>query len=144
MKLTLYKISDAKNIVNKTLGSGVEIDIVLKRGVNLIAPELILKNIPSVNMNDFNYCHIEGLNRYYFIDTIESMNNQFWKLLCSCDVLETYKEDVFNSESKYSIEAVKGDYGAISVDTSVTTVENIYSDLNVKLDRSIILSTVEI
>ena len=76
MNLTLYRINDDKNVINKTLGDGVTIPIMLKSDVNIVQPTLVLSDLEMYNFNNFNYCYIDVLNRFYFIDVVTIMNNR--------------------------------------------------------------------
>ena len=144
MNLTLYRINDDKNVINKTLENGLVIPINLKRDVNILFPNLVLKTIDGVELRNYNYCFIDVLQRFYFIDSVQSMNNLLWQLNLTCDVIETYKSDVLSSNAVYKIDSKAGDYGVIEVDAS-SVVQN-YSESNkaVTFERSILLSTVEI
>ena len=80
MKLFLYKVNDTENTVNKTLFDPLEIDIKLKSDTDIINPFIILKTITGYNFNDYNYAHIPDLERYYFIQSIDSVNAKMWRL----------------------------------------------------------------
>ena len=144
MNLTLYRINDDKNVINKTLENGLVIPINLKRDVNILFPNLVLKTIDGVELRNYNYCFIDVLQRFYFIDSVQSMNNLLWQLNLTCDVIETYKSDVLSSNAVYKISSKAGDYGVIEVDAS--SVVQSYSESNkaITFERSILLSTVEI
>ena len=144
MNLTLYRINDDKNVINKTLVDGVTIPIMLKADVNIIQPELMLADLGVYNFNNYNYCYIDVLNRYYFIDKITSVNNRIWKLDCTCDVLETYKADILTANGIYNIEAKQGDYGTISANSSLNIIEQFDSNKSLEINKSIVITTVEL
>lgn len=144
MNLTLYRINDDKNVINKTLGDGVTIPIMLKSDVNIVQPTLVLSDLEMYNFNNFNYCYIDVLNRFYFIDSVTSINNRLWKLECTCDVLETYKADALSAKGIYKIEAKSGDYGTIEASSSLNVITNASSNKALEFDKSIIITTVEL
>lgn len=144
MNLTLYRINDDKNVINKTLGDGVTIPIMLKSDVNIVQPTLVLSDLEMYNFNNFNYCFIDVLNRYYFIDSVTSINNRLWKLECTCDVLETYKADALSAKGIYKIEAKAGDYGTIEASSNLNVISNVSSNKALEFDKSIIITTVEL
>lgn len=125
MKMYLYNINDAENVINKTLVNGLEIDINLKASVDIVNPEIVLNG----DFRAYNYVHLPDLNRYYFIDRIEQLNLKLVKLNLYCDVLETYKEDILNSNARFRRNIKNGDFENISIDysnktTSVKHVSN--------------------
>ena len=144
MNLTLYRINDDKNVINKTLGDGVVIPIMLKSDVNIVQPTLVLSDLEMYNFNNFNYCYIDVLNRFYFIDSVTSINNRLWKLECTCDVLETYKADALAANGIYKIEAKAGDYGTIEASRNLNVITNVSSNKALEFDKSIIITTVEL
>ena len=144
MNLTLYRINDDKNVINKTLGDGVTIPIMLKSDVDIVQPTLVLSDLETHNFNNFNYCHIDVLNRYYFIDSVTSINNRLWKLECTCDVVETYKADALSANGIYKIEAKAGDYGTIEATSNLNIISNVSSNKALEFDKSIIITTVEL
>ena len=144
MKLHLYSVNDGDNVINKSLGKPIEIDIVLKSDTDIINPVILLETISGVNFTEFNYCHIPELNRYYFISSIRNVNNRLWNLYCECDVLMTYKQDIINSNARLWRNIKTGDYANIVVDTSVIkTVSKHERDVRIdESERTIILTVV--
>lgn len=143
MLLHLYTTSDGDNVINKTLTDQFTIEIVLKRDVDLINLELVLKTVTAgVDYKDFNYLHIPELGRYYFIRQIQSINADMYRLVCECDYIETYKTQILNSEAKYKRRIKSGDFGEIVPDFTGRETETIYKS-NVTLSKSgkTILST---
>lgn len=144
MKLFLYSVNDGDNVINKSLGNPIEIDIVFKSDADIINPVILLETISGVNFTEFNYCHIPELERYYFISSIQNVNNRLWNLYCECDVLMTYKQDIINSNARLWRGIKTGDYANIVVDTSVIkTVSKHESDVSIdESERTIILTVV--
>lgn len=144
MKLYLYSVNDGDNVINKSLGKSIEINIMLKSDTDIINPVILLETISGLDFTEFNYCHIPELGRYYFISSIQNVNNRLWRLSCECDVLMTYKQDIINSNARLWRGIKTGDYANIVVDTSVIkTVSKHESDVSIdESERTIILTVV--
>lgn len=144
MKLKLYNTDDGANVINKTLTDMVEITINLKSDTDIINPQLLLVNTGDIDFKDYNYAEIDVFNRYYFIDSVDSVHNNLWLLMLKCDVLETYKDDILNSNCSYFRSMKAGDYYNVNLDESVIKDFDKYeSDKGFSpTDRSIILTTI--
>lgn len=114
MELQLFTITDSDNVVNKTLGLVHSENINLKRDVDIISPEIILKESGILKFDIFNYAYIPVLKRYYFIRNIERINNSMVILRLHCDVLFTYKDSFLNIRCVFNSEVKAGDTGYIS------------------------------
>ena len=124
MQLTLYKTESSPNVIGKVLTDPLSLTINLKATTNVIDPQLLLSKRPGINYLDYNYAHIDSLNRYYHIDSIESVNGSMFKLALRCDVLETYGDEILGSNCRYKRKVEKGDYfveGLNESDKSVIT-----------------------
>ena len=110
MILTLYKTESSPNVIGKELTSPLAITINLKASTNVIDPEILLSTRPGVDYFVYNYAHIDSLNRYYFIDNVEVLSGNITRLVLRCDVLETYKDSVLNSNCRYKRIVKSGDY----------------------------------
>lgn len=110
MILTLYKTESSPNVIGKDLTDSLTITINLKATTNVIDPQLLLSKRPGINYLDYNYAHIDSLNRYYFIDSVEVLSGNVTRLVLRCDVLETYKDSVLNSNCRYKRKVKEGDY----------------------------------
>ena len=123
--LILYSINDGDNVINKNLVNGVNVPIHLKQGFDIINPDIVLNG----DYRGFNYAHVPSLNRFYFINNIEQLNLRLVKLNMTCDVLETYKADILNSNARFKRNIKTGDFENVSIDysnktTSVKHVSN--------------------
>ena len=135
----LYHVNDAENVINKTLVNGLELDINLKSSVDIVNPEIVLNG----DFRGYNYAHLPDLNRYYFIDRIEQLNLKLVKLNLSCDVLETYKDDILNSNARFKRNIKNGDYQNISIDYSNQTISTNYNSDGLPMDgNTMIISTI--
>lgn len=143
MELNLYKCSDGDNVINKTLTEKLTINITLKRDVNITAPQIILMNDNGAFFNQYNYAEIPELGRFYFIDSVTSLNNRMESLALRCDVLETYKADVLASKARFMRGLKTGDYIASNIDYSVVkTITRIESDKGFSGNPTMILTSV--
>lgn len=143
MQLNLHTTTDADNVINKTLSAPTSLNINLKRDVNIISPVLILRDTDTVLIKNFNYCHIPDLGRYYFIRDVVNISANLWQVICECDVVETYKTEILNSNSRFRRKIKNGDYLEVAIDSSyLKTITKFESDVSVDGQSSIILSTV--
>lgn len=138
MILKLFKTLDSNNVINKTLTDEIQLDINLKSDTDIINPEIVLLG----DFRGFNYAHIPDLNRFYFIERVEQLNLQLVKLSLSCDVLETYKESILNSECEYIREAKNGDKVINAPESSFNNVLKYESNITMSLDNNIVISTI--
>ena len=115
--LILYSINDGDNVINKNLANGVTVPINLKQGFDIINPDIVLNG----DYRGFNYAHIPSLNRFYFINNVEQLNLRLVKLNMTCDVLETYKAEILNSNARFKRNIKTGDFENISIDYSNQT-----------------------
>lgn len=136
MELILYNTNDTANTLNKDLTELVTLDINFKQGQNMFNPTLVLtkKNIPI----KANYCKLG--TKYYFVNSTYEYHTDYLILNLYEDVLQTYKNDILNSETDV-ISKSKIDYN-----TTVSTTNRVVDDIiksDVKLDEneSIIVQT---
>lgn len=116
MEIIFYKVSDSDNTINKTLLSPKTEKITLRKRVDILNPQLLLKFDETIF--DYNYCYIPELERYYFMRSIDSVNNQVWKVELEIDVLETYKSTILSSNAAFRKQVEAGDYGNIQLETT--------------------------
>ncbi len=140
LHLTLYNYSDAIKRVNKTayLGTGTaKTGDQLENDQSLLDLSIIIDNSTAPT---YNYCHIQELNRYYFIENVVWLGGNAWQLDLHVDVLFTYysKFTTMNALVAYSTSgsALEYDPRMNYVDQSVVTrtAGNLYP--NFLLDQS--------
>lgn len=90
MIIQTYNITDDKRKVDKTLGTATEMTGTLNS--SLYSGKLDLY-ISSDSYPAVNYLYIPELNKYYFVDNIRA-DGRGYKLECSVDVLQTYREQI--------------------------------------------------
>lgn len=141
MNLTLYKTLDGDNVINKTLTDPSTMTINLKADSDLVNLTILLAAVPGIDYQDYNYCEIVELNRFYFIRKLISLSNDIFQLDCQCDVLETYKSTILSSHCQYRRKVVAGDYGPIELDeTGREIVTDFESDVTLVPTNNSILS----
>lgn len=122
MILSLYQITDAENVINKTLSLPVNLNINFKANVDIVSPEIILLDNGTIDYNEYNYAFITELNRFYFVTDARKVNNKLVQLDLHCDVLETYKADILASNARFMRNIRTGDYYAGDLDYSTLKV----------------------
>lgn len=91
MNIQLYNCKCEPRVVNKLTGivpKGSKITGQFRSSVNVQNPEIMIEG--TAISKDCNYCYIEELDRYYYIDSITSERNNITILNCRVDVLFTY------------------------------------------------------
>jgi hypothetical protein len=143
MELILYKTNDAVNVINKTLTDSETLYITLKRDTDILNPVIYLTPEQGLDYFDFNYCEITELKRKYFISCVEMVNNQLYRLDCSCDYLETYKAGIIASNARFVRPLKTGDYLPVNLEFSEqTTVTSYESSAGFDGERSLILTSI--
>ena len=143
MELSLYVSTDDENVINKEMVLQKKIEIKLKDNVDLISPIIILKDDDSLNIMNCNYCYLNELKRYYFIRDIALMNGNMFKLILECDVIESFKDDILNSQCKYNRIIKDGDFIDFPYDLDLRKVVDIYEGSHELTDnKNIVISTI--
>lgn len=138
MEIILYNIDESENVINKSLDGGKNVDIKLKTKIDIVSPEIIMRKENS----EYNYVHIPELERYYFIDRKEPINFKLVKMYLTCDVLESYKNDILKSNARFRRNIKNGDYQNISLDYSNETVSTIYNSDGDKMEGETMIISV--
>ena len=141
MKLILYKTTDPRNKLNKTLTAGKEIIINLKRDDSKENPRIKISN---TNLTDnYNYAYIEVFDRYYFINSITKLNFSLSELEFETDLLSTYKDIVLASKGLISHAIQEGDYRLTNPKTGDNyEMELFNSDVELTNNNTILLTTI--
>lgn len=94
MTITVYKISDDRRVVNKTLGTAVAtLTAVIKNEADILYP--VLEVAYNTSVLTANYLYIDTLQRYYYIKNIK-LDRQRLFLECEVDVLKSYYNEIKN------------------------------------------------
>lgn len=140
MLLTFYNMKDKNNVINKEKEKISEINIRLKHNDSILEPLIIItRNNFPINCN---YCYIDVLNRYYFINSKKELSNNLIELHLEVDELETYKDGILNADSIITMKSTPSYFnGSVAID-SRSEIETYYSDIELENTNTILLSTI--
>ena len=96
MELKLYQNKSSENTINKDLTLITTKNINLKQSTNLYETFLFIKNDNTTDFSKVNYAKM--LNKFYFVSYETIANNNFIRLNLKEDVLETYEDDILNTD----------------------------------------------
>ena len=98
MTVIFYKYDGIKNKINKTLENGLTVnDVIMHNDFDITAFELLIKN--NNFSSEYNYCYIQDLGRYYFIESVEKMNGTIFKIRLTVDVLKSFSTQIENIQA---------------------------------------------
>lgn len=124
--IELYKNHSENNDVQKVITDKTTINGVSRGSVDVLHPEIELSGYV---VNDYNYCYIRELSRYYYIEKIVPAPNGITKLSMSVDVLMTYIDDIRASHGLITKQRVYNPYyGDNEVDSRVTVRKLVFDD----------------
>lgn len=87
--------SSEHNALNKNINFIATVSGVLRESSSIINPDILFEgNIEAIA--NCNYMKIPTFGRSYFIDNIESVRNNLFRIKAHVDVLETYKDQIKN------------------------------------------------
>lgn len=90
MNITLYQNKSGSNVINKILENPLLFEnCKMKQTESIIKPTLIL--FSNSDLTIYNYCYIDVLKRYYFINNISVTPNNLYTIETEVDTLSTYK-----------------------------------------------------
>lgn len=137
MDIYLYNTDSPNNTINKILRNEKHYDITFKDIADITAP---LIKIMSEDLMLYNYAYIPDFERYYFIDNIVSEPKNVYSLYLRCDVLESFKNDIINSDCIIS-KCVVDDYIDLGLQTELIKEHEVFkSDLKLVREKNLILS----
>lgn len=99
-QLKLMRCTAEHNRINKTpyISGEWVANGTLKSDTSIIKPVIILEKATPPQDNKYNYMYIGAFKRYYYITDIRSLRNGLWEISGVCDVLHTYREDIYNAK----------------------------------------------
>lgn len=97
MDVLLYKNVSQNNVINKQLTLVDTKSCIIKDNMLGKRPTILLKY--DDNLEDVNYAFIPEFNRYYFAEPLTLLTGGKCEINLTCDVLETFKDDILNSEA---------------------------------------------
>jgi hypothetical protein len=93
VNIYLYVNSSERQAITKTLSSAIELIGSLRSETSVISPQIIIE---GTNPTGFNYAYIPQFGRYYFIDSMDSIRTNLWRLNLSVDPLMSFHDQVLN------------------------------------------------
>ena len=142
MILNLSNVQDNTNVLNKTKTDIETFNIKIRKDFDIINPKIKLL-VNDLDIDSFNYAELPEFKRFYFINNINLIGLNLYELEMTCDVLETYKNDVLNSESLFNRKLKTGDFINVNLDSSVKKDLVIYkSNVTLTDDKTMIMTTV--
>lgn len=143
MEILLYTTQDADTVMNKTLELKYTIQMEIKDSQNITQPTIALMEYEDMKLDEVNYAYIPDFNRYYFIRSYNVAPNQIYHLALECDVIETFKEEIIQSQADISRVIEEGDYLDVGTINEVRKEAEIYeSDKGFSDEFSILFSTI--
>lgn len=93
MIITLYKSKSEPYRADKTsfLSDSIEYSGTLRDTCSVINPTFTIESYDD--LSQYNYCYIPDFHRYYYISSIDVVQNGLWAFTCHVDVLMTYNKD---------------------------------------------------
>ena len=129
MLITLYSFSKRKNST-KQPNTGTQVGVNLKSPTSKYNPTFIIGNI-----NPLSYTYLKWEDRYYYIDDIRLIRDHYYELVCSLDVLATYKANVLAttayvaySSSNFSTHIVDNRLSTIDTLSTKSSSSTLFSD----------------
>ena len=80
-----------KNKIGKSFTQGPTYSGVLREPTNLLNPSILIE---ASDLSEYNYAYILAFHRYYFVESMEVVKNNLWRVNLTVDVLETYKTSI--------------------------------------------------
>lgn len=105
--IQFFQITTGYNVIGKTTNKKAmyTIDTPLKQDTNRLNPTILIYS--DLSLEIMNYCYIDEFNRYYFIDKIEQVRKNLYRIHCKIDVLESYKLEILNAKDVDFINSVE-------------------------------------
>lgn len=140
IKMTLYKCLSADNVINKELTEPLEVDINLRSESDL---NFLNVDLVDVDVLSYNYAVLDLPSRTmcYVIRDMEWVNARVARVRLGVDLLETYKDEILNIETRLVRELKVGDYGEVVYELSGrNSTDDYISDVAVEPGETFVLS----
>lgn len=89
MQIVLFRNDSDIKVVNKNITEIATINGVWKENTDVLEPHVVINNR---SMTGVNYCYIPEFDRYYYIDDHAKITGGQVEIVCSVDVLMSWKE----------------------------------------------------
>lgn len=143
MEMILYKMIDSDNVINKSMTVVYSFNINMKKDVDIVQPIIILNDKDTMDFKQCNYCYLQEFDRYYFIRSIDNVNNNLWSLTMECDVLESFKLDIINAVVEINKPIDDGDFYVNDIKSEVRKEVDLYEGTNeFTQEKTFILSSI--
>lgn len=109
MQITLYSFNKRINSTKIVDVSGTTVDFTYKDESDIYNP--IIELSYDINGNNINYAKID--NRYYFINSVDTVRMNLWRVHLKIDLLASFKQHILNtkafvrfSTNKYNLDLI--------------------------------------
>ena len=119
--INLYQNSAEVNRVDKgqfLIGVGT-LSGALRNECSMLTPSIVYQ---SSDVPTFNYVYIPIFNRYYYVTSLSSVSKNVWRMELNCDVLMTYKEQIFLLQGVVGRQ--ENEFNPLLVDTEIPAQSN--------------------
>ena len=105
--IQFYQVTTGHNVIGKTTNRKPmhTVDSPLKQDTDRLNPTILIYS--DLSLEIMNYCYIDEFNRYYFIDKVEQVRKNLYRIRCKVDVLESYKLEILNAKDVHFINSVE-------------------------------------
>lgn len=128
--IQFFQITTGHNVIGKTTNKKAmyTINTPLKQDTNRLNPTILIYS--DLSLEIMNYCYIDEFSRYYFIDKIEQVRKNLYRIHCKVDVLESYKLEILNAKDVHFINSVEVLQSIVNAtDTPVKEVSYVLSTI---------------
>lgn len=94
MEIKLYKTSSPRKKLVKDLTDGITLVGTLRAQSSVMSPAFTVQDTAVVG---YNYCYIPDFGRWYYINGIDALRANLYKLSLGIDVLMTYAAQIRNN-----------------------------------------------
>lgn len=92
MNCTFYLCTENRNKINKVLQNGTVKNLTFRNNFDVENPIIYLSFDPV----EIGYNYVEIDNKYYFIDSVDFVRYNYYRVNMSLDVLKTYASSIAN------------------------------------------------
>lgn len=126
MNVTFYVNTSETNKIDKNLTNAYTLEGTLRENCDVINPSIMVQS--SSTITEYNYVYIPEFNRYYFINSVESVRMNLWRITLKVDVLMSFKDYIKSCTGIISDSTTTGSNAYINGGQWVTTCKE-YTDI---------------
>lgn len=116
MNVNFYVNNSFDNVLNKNLTQVFSLDLTLRYGFNLHTTQIKINT--TENVEGVNYCYVEEVGRYFFIESIEKVAANLYSLELVCDYLMTFKSEINSTQFDFKTPISSGDFGEVTINSN--------------------------